>query len=61
MNTEKQAALEAAGFRVGDAEDFLELTEEERRCVRLRVANAVREVMADPGHRKALDYLARND
>jgi ribosome-binding protein aMBF1 (putative translation factor) len=37
MNQERQKALEAAGFRVGDAEDFLGLTEEERRLVELRI------------------------
>jgi predicted XRE-type DNA-binding protein len=31
-------SLEAAGFRIGDAEDFLELSDEERRMVALRVA-----------------------
>ena len=30
--------LHAAGFRVGDAEDFLNLTDEERRLVGLRLA-----------------------
>ena len=45
MNKEKRRALEAAGFRIGDAEDFLELTDEERRLVELRVAvsRAIRE------------------
>lgn len=38
MNKTKRQAVTAAGFRVGDAEDFLELTEEERRLVELRVA-----------------------
>lgn len=38
MNKAKRQAVTAAGFRVGDAEDFLELTEEERRLVELRVA-----------------------
>jgi transcriptional regulator with XRE-family HTH domain len=38
MNKQERDALEAAGFRVGDAEDFLELTDEERRLVELRVA-----------------------
>jgi len=37
MDKQKRAALEAAGFRVGDAEDFLGLTEAERRLVELRV------------------------
>jgi len=38
MNKKKRDALEKAGFRVGDAEDFLGLTEEERRLVDLRLA-----------------------
>ena len=38
MNKRERDALEAAGFRIGDAEDFLELTDEERRLVELRVA-----------------------
>jgi hypothetical protein len=38
MDKRKQQALEAAGFWVGDAEDFLELTAEERQFVALRVA-----------------------
>jgi predicted XRE-type DNA-binding protein len=44
MNEEKRKALEAAGFVFGDAEDFLELTREERLLVEIRVAvsNAIR-------------------
>jgi DNA-binding transcriptional regulator YiaG len=38
MNKEKQKALAAAGFDVMDAEDFLDLTEEERGLVDLKVA-----------------------
>ena len=38
MNKEKRRALEAAGFVFEDAEDFLELTAEERRLVELRLA-----------------------
>jgi predicted XRE-type DNA-binding protein len=46
MNNETQKALEAAGFIVGDAEDFLELNAEERAIVELRVrlSRAVREL-----------------
>jgi ribosome-binding protein aMBF1 (putative translation factor) len=40
MKTEKREALEAAGYRFGDAEDFLDLTDEERKIVALRVAVA---------------------
>jgi predicted XRE-type DNA-binding protein len=44
MDGTKRKALEAAGFRLGDAADFLELTEEERRLVelRLKLAEAIR-------------------
>jgi predicted XRE-type DNA-binding protein len=38
MNKAKRKALEAAGFVFEDAEDFLELTVEERRLVDLRLA-----------------------
>jgi ribosome-binding protein aMBF1 (putative translation factor) len=38
MNREKRKALESAGFRIGDAEEFLGLDEEERRLVELRVS-----------------------
>lgn len=37
MDMDKRKALEAAGFRLGDAADFLDLTEEERMLVELRV------------------------
>jgi len=37
MDRSKRKALEAAGFRFGDAADFLELSEEERMLVELRV------------------------
>lgn len=45
MDKAKRKALEAAGFRTGDAEDFLGLTEEECRLVdlRLAVSRAIRE------------------
>jgi DNA-binding XRE family transcriptional regulator len=38
MDKEKRKALEAAGWRFGDAADFLNLTEEERQLVELRLA-----------------------
>jgi hypothetical protein len=38
MDQKKRKALEEAGFRVGDAEDFLGLTNEERHLVELRLA-----------------------
>lgn len=37
MTPEKIARLEAAGFRAGDAEDFLDLTPAEREIVERRV------------------------
>jgi ribosome-binding protein aMBF1 (putative translation factor) len=38
MDSKKRKALTAAGFRVGDAADFLGLSDEETRLVELRVA-----------------------
>jgi DNA-binding XRE family transcriptional regulator len=51
MDARKRKALEAAGFRIGDAGDFLGLTEEERRLVevRLAVSRAVRRLREDRG------------
>src|SRR5437870_1501082 len=45
MNDAKVKALKAAGFQVGDAEDFLELSGPERELVELRarLARAARE------------------
>jgi len=37
INRRKRKALEAAGFRFGDAEDFLQLSDEEGQAVDLRV------------------------
>jgi hypothetical protein len=46
MDKKKRAALEAAGFEIGDAEDFLKLISAERRLVDLRAqgSRAVREL-----------------
>src|SRR5687767_6222590 len=51
MKNDKRKALEAAGFRVGDAEDFLDLSEEERRLVELRLSlsRAVRKLRGKRG------------
>jgi hypothetical protein len=38
MDRSKRKALEAAGFRIGNAEDFLQLTDEERSLVELKLA-----------------------
>jgi DNA-binding XRE family transcriptional regulator len=48
MNKEKQNALKKTGFRIGNAEDFLELTEEERQLVELRflLSKTVRRIRA---------------
>ena len=43
MNKEKRRALEAAGFVFEDAEDFLELTAEERQLARAAARH-------QPGH-----------
>ena len=37
MQRKKREALEAAGFRVGNAEDFLELSDGESKVVELRI------------------------
>ncbi len=44
MDTTKRNAIEAAGWKVGDAADFLEMSEEERQLLETRVemAQAVR-------------------
>ena len=44
MDAQKRAALEAAGWKVGDAADFLGLTEEEQQIIefRLMVGRGVR-------------------
>lgn len=38
MDEDEKEALEAAGFRVGTAAEFLGLTDEEKRLVELRLA-----------------------
>lgn len=38
MDRKKKQRLEQAGFRIGDAEDFLGLTADERQLVELRLA-----------------------
>ena len=41
MDAAKRKALEAAGWKVGDAADFLELSDEERQLLDARVSLAV--------------------
>jgi hypothetical protein len=42
MKTEKRQKVEGAGWRVGDAKDFLELTPEESEFVEIKLALARR-------------------
>jgi ribosome-binding protein aMBF1 (putative translation factor) len=58
MKRGKKKALEAAGFRVGDAGDFLGLSDQERQIVELRVSlsRAVRK--ARQRHRLTQQQLA---
>jgi ribosome-binding protein aMBF1 (putative translation factor) len=58
MKRGKKKALEAAGFRVGNAEDFLGLNDQERQIVELRlsVSRAVRR--ARERHRLTQQQLA---
>ena len=56
IDANKRRALEAAGFVFGDAEDFLELTEEERQLVELKVT-----AMASVTRRETLDDLLKTD
>ena len=46
MNTAKRKALEGAGWKIGDAADFLQMTDEERQLLdtRVKVAQAVRQL-----------------
>ncbi|HUE69626.1 MAG TPA: XRE family transcriptional regulator [Pirellulaceae bacterium] len=41
MNSKKRALLESAGWRVGDAADFLEMSDEERQLLDARVELAL--------------------
>ena len=41
MDSQKRKALEAAGWRFGDAADFLEMTDEERQMLDARIAAAL--------------------
>jgi ribosome-binding protein aMBF1 (putative translation factor) len=41
MKTQKRKALEAAGWRFGDTADFLQMTDEERQLLDLRVEAAL--------------------
>lgn len=56
MDKAKQTALEAAGYRVGDAADFLGLTDDEAKLVELRVqvSRAIR-------HRRESQHLSQRE
>jgi len=51
METKKRAKLESAGWRVGEAEDFLELTAEEVAFVELKLAlsSGLKDLRAEHG------------
>lgn len=51
MDAKKRRKLEAAGWKVGDADDFLELTPEEAEFVQLKLslANGLREKRENQG------------
>jgi len=51
MDTTKRKALEAAGWKIGDAADFLEMSDEERQLLDARVSLA----LAIRNQREALD------
>jgi predicted XRE-type DNA-binding protein len=51
MDTTKRKALEAAGWKIGDAADFLEMSDEERQLLDARVSLA----LAIRKQREALD------
>lgn len=56
MDADKRKALEAAGWKVGDAADFLEMTDDERQLLdaRVEMALAIRK-------RRALMKLSQKD
>jgi ribosome-binding protein aMBF1 (putative translation factor) len=49
MEAAKRKALESAGWRIGDAADFLEMSDEERQLLeaRVKLASAIREARQD--------------
>lgn len=56
MDKKTKQALQRAGFRSGDAEDFLDLSKEERRLVALRVSRSrvARRARGAASHRQNL-------
>ena len=60
MNKSKRDAITAAGFQIGDAAEFLGLTEEERAFVELRVAKARDRIDIQDGHSCPSDFGIEN-
>jgi ribosome-binding protein aMBF1 (putative translation factor) len=58
MKRSKKKTLEAAGFRVGDAGDFLGLSDQERQIVELRVSLSRAVRRARERHRLTQQQLA---
>ena len=54
MKTDKLARLQAAGWKVGNAEDFLQSSEEEARFIALKLSlvSAVKKSRIKPNSRK---------
>ena len=61
MDTDKRKALEAAGWKFGDAADFLLMTDEERQLLDTRVAMAlaIPKLVNVPGKKRATQKIAR--
>ena len=60
MKTEKLARLQADGWKVGNAEDFLELSDEEARLVALKLSliSAVKNHASNASSRKSTSHNA---
>ncbi len=59
MNSEKRKALEAAGWRFGDAADFLEMSHEERQLLDARVEAALAVRRQREAQKLSQEQLAR--
>jgi transcriptional regulator with XRE-family HTH domain len=59
MNSDKRKALEAAGWRFGDAADFLKMTHEERQLLDARVEAAVAVRRQREAQKLSQEQLAR--
>jgi hypothetical protein len=47
MDADRRKRLEAAGWKIGDAQEFLGLSDEEMACIDLRIAQSDRAEDAD--------------